>query len=54
MLYTTFYDILNDVMGRPHLDVYVTGSNSKILSKAIMSMHRHQVPSAGLRDNSLK
>ena len=27
MLYTTFYDILNDLMGRSNLDVYVTGSN---------------------------
>ena len=32
MLYTTFYDILNDLMARSNLDVYVTGSNSKMLS----------------------
>ena len=33
MLYTTFYDVLNDLMARSNLDVYVTGSNSKMLSK---------------------
>lgn len=32
MLYTTFYDILNDLMTRKILDIYVTGSNSKMLS----------------------
>lgn len=40
MLYTTFYDILNDLMGRSHLDVYVTGSNSKMLSKDIVTNFR--------------
>ena len=33
MLYTTFYDILNDLMARSNLDIYVTGLNSKMLSK---------------------
>ena len=27
LLYTTFYDVLNDLMARPNIDVYVTGSN---------------------------
>lgn len=40
MLYTTFYDILNDLMERPNLDVYVTGSNSKMLSKDIATNFR--------------
>lgn len=40
MLYTTFYDILNDLMVRSNLDVYVTGSNSKMLSKDIVTNFR--------------
>lgn len=40
MLYTTFYDILNDLLGRPNLDIYVTGSNSKMLSKDIVTNFR--------------
>ncbi len=40
MLYTSFYDILNDLMGRSNLDVYVTGSNSKMLSKDIVTNFR--------------
>ena len=40
LLYTTFYDILNDLMGRKNLDIYVTGSNSKILSKDIVTNFR--------------
>ncbi len=40
MLYTTFYDILNDLMARPNLDVYVTGSNSKMLSRDIVTNFR--------------
>lgn len=40
MLYTTFYDILNDLMSRPNLDVYVTGSNSKMLSRDIVTNFR--------------
>jgi hypothetical protein len=40
MLYITFYDILNDLMSRPNLDVYVTGSNSKMLSKDIVTNFR--------------
>lgn len=40
MLYTTFYDILNDLMSRPNLDIYVTGSNSKMLSKDIVTNFR--------------
>ena len=40
MLYTTFYDILNDLMGRSNLDIYVTGSNSKMLSKDVVTNFR--------------
>lgn len=40
LLYTTFYDILNDLAARPNLDVYVTGSNSKMLSKDIVTNFR--------------
>ena len=40
MLYTTFYDVLNDLMARSNLDVYVTGSNSKMLSKDIVTNFR--------------
>ena len=40
MLYTTFYDILNDLMAHPNLDIYVTGSNSKMLSKDIVTNFR--------------
>ncbi|MGX8712613.1 MAG: ATP-binding protein [bacterium] len=40
MLYTTFYDILNDLMGRKNLDIYVTSSNSKMLSKDIVTNFR--------------
>ena len=40
LLYTTFYDVLNDLMAQPNLDVYVTGSNSKMLSKDIVTNFR--------------
>lgn len=40
LLYTTFYDILNDLRSRPNIDVYVTGSNSKMLSKDIVTNFR--------------
>lgn len=40
MLYTTFYDVLNDLMGRENLDIYVTGSNSKMLSRDIVTNFR--------------
>ena len=40
MLYTTFYDILNDLMARSNLDIYVTGSNSKMISKDIVTNFR--------------
>lgn len=40
MLYTTFYDVLNDLMSHHNLDIYVTGSNSKMLSKDIVTNFR--------------
>ena len=40
LLYTTFYDILNSLRGEPNIDVYVTGSNSKMLSTDIVTNFR--------------
>ena len=40
LLYVTFYDVLNDLMAQPNLDVYVTGSNSKMLSSDIVTNFR--------------
>lgn len=36
----TFYDALNELRSLPNLDVYVTGSNSKMLSKDILTEFR--------------
>ena len=36
----TFYDALNDLRGIENLDVYVTGSNSRMLSKDILTQFR--------------
>lgn len=40
LLYITFYDILNDLMARKNLDIYVTGSNSRLLSKDVATNFR--------------
>lgn len=40
LLYTTFYDTLNDLMSRKNLDIYITGSNSKMLSSDIVTNFR--------------
>lgn len=40
LAYTSFYDILNDLMAKPNLDIYVTGSNSRLLSKDIATSFR--------------
>lgn len=40
LLYTTFYDILNDLMSWKNLDIYVTGSNSRLLSKDVATNFR--------------
>lgn len=40
LLYTTFYDILNDLMSRKNLDIYVTGSNSRLLAKDVATNFR--------------
>lgn len=40
LLYTTFYDVLNDLVSIDNLDIYVTGSNSKMLSKDIVTNFR--------------
>ena len=39
-LYITFYDILNGLRTQPNMDIYVTGSNSKMLSKDIVTYFR--------------
>lgn len=36
----TFYDALNDLKSLPNLDIYVTGSNSKMLSNDILTEFR--------------
>ena len=36
----TFYDALNDLRSLPNLDIYVTGSNSKMLSRDILTEFR--------------
>jgi len=40
LLYTTFYDTLNDLLSKKYIDVYVTGSNSKMLSSDIVTNFR--------------
>lgn len=40
LLYTTFYDVLSDLMSRKNLEIYVTGSNSKMLSSDIATNFR--------------
>jgi len=40
MLYITFYDVLSTLVKLPNVDVYVTGSNSKMLSKDIVTNFR--------------
>ena len=39
-LYVTFYDVLNEFMAMPNVDIYVTGSNSKMLSKDVATNFR--------------
>ena len=36
----TFYDVLNSLMKKPNVDVYVTGSNSEMLSKDVATNFR--------------
>ncbi|MDI9497708.1 MAG: ATP-binding protein [Bacillota bacterium] len=40
LLYTTFYDVLSDLMTRRNLDIYVTGSNSRLLSRDVATNFR--------------
>lgn len=40
LLYTSFYDVLSDLMTLPNIDIYVTGSNSKLLSKDVATNFR--------------
>ena len=39
-LYTTFYDILNGLRAQSNIDVYVTGSNSNMLSTDVVTYFR--------------
>ncbi|MDY0100525.1 MAG: ATP-binding protein [Bacilli bacterium] len=44
--YIGFYEILNELLGKTNVDVYVTGSNSKMLSKDVLTEFRgrgHQI-----------
>ncbi len=38
--YITFYDILNGLLSHKNLDIYITGSNSKMLSKDVLTEFR--------------
>ena len=38
--YVTFYDVLNSLMKKPKVDVYVTGSNSRMLSTDVATNFR--------------
>lgn len=38
--YATFYDVLSELKNRPFVDVYVTGSNSKMLSSDVATQFR--------------
>ncbi len=38
--YVTFYDVLNGLLNNRNVDIYVTGSNSKMLSKDILTEFR--------------
>ena len=40
LCYTTFYDVLNELRTKEWVDVYVTGSNSKTLSKDVATNFR--------------
>ena len=39
-IWFTFYDVLNSLNAKPNLDIYVTGSNSKMLSKDVATNFR--------------
>lgn len=39
-LYITFYDVLNEFLAMPNVDLYVTGSNSRMLSKDVATSFR--------------
>ena len=44
--YIGFYEVLNELLGKINVDVYVTGSNSKMLSKDVLTEFRgrgHQI-----------
>ena len=40
LLYTTFYDVLSDLKDRDNVDIYVTGSNSRMLSSDLVTNFR--------------
>lgn len=39
-LFITFHDVLNGLLRRPNVDIYVTGSNSKMLSSDVATQFR--------------
>ena len=39
-VWLTFYDVLNSLNAKPNVDIYVTGSNSKMLSKDVSTNFR--------------
>ena len=39
-VWLTFYDVLNSLIAKPNVDIYVTGSNSKMLSKDVSTNFR--------------
>lgn len=39
-VWLTFYDVLNSLNAKPNVDIYVTGSNSKMLSKDVATNFR--------------
>ena len=39
-LYMTFYDVLNNYINDPNVDIYVTGSNSRMLSSDVLTNFR--------------
>lgn len=50
----TFYDVCNSLKNKPYIDLYVTGSNSHLLSKDILTEFRGRADEISLRPLSYK